>query len=39
MQGEKTLQPLETRSLPSGVINSVMREKLSMASVNHKKHV
>jgi hypothetical protein len=31
MQEEKVLQPLEGRSLPSGVTISVMREKLSMA--------
>ena len=30
MQEEKVLQPLEGRSLPSMVTNSVMREKLSM---------
>jgi hypothetical protein len=39
MQGEKILQPLERRSLPNGVANSVMREKLSMARVNHNKQV
>ena len=31
MQDEKVLQPLEGISLPSGVANSVTREKLSMA--------
>jgi hypothetical protein len=31
MQEEKVLQPLEGRSLPSGVTISVTREKLSMA--------
>jgi hypothetical protein len=31
MQEEKILQPLEGRSLPSGVTISVTREKLSMA--------
>ena len=30
MQEEKVLQPLEGRSLPSMVANSVMREKISM---------
>jgi hypothetical protein len=30
MQEEKILQPLEGRSLPSGVANFVMKEKLSM---------
>jgi hypothetical protein len=30
MQGEKVLQPLEGISLPSGVTNSVTREKISM---------
>jgi hypothetical protein len=31
MQEEKVLQPLEGRSIPSGVTISVTREKLSMA--------
>jgi hypothetical protein len=31
MEGEKVLQPLERRSLPNRVANSVTREKLSMA--------
>jgi hypothetical protein len=39
MQGEKVLQPLEIRSLPSGVASSVTREKLSMERVNHKRQV
>jgi hypothetical protein len=31
MQEEKVLQPLEGRTIPSGVAIFVMREKLSMA--------
>jgi hypothetical protein len=31
MQEEKVLQPLEGISIPTGVANSITREKLSMA--------
>jgi hypothetical protein len=37
MQGETILQTLKNKIFPSGVAILVMREKLSMARVDHKR--